>query len=335
MHSEKKERGGIASTPGGTQTRRLSMLYITALSTVALLAILGQIVIQTALQQQSSDALVINIAGRQRMLSQRLSKAALALDVFADERQQNADELRYVVVLWQSSQEGLQLGDAKLGLPGHNSQSVKRLFAQIEPEYESMLRASYALLALIKPGKGSGKVSATAFLPFIQEILAAQSGFLTGMDMIVTQYEREAEEHVAHLRLIEFVLLSLTLLVLLLEGLFIFRPAVRRLRQSFTDLLQANERAMRAEVTRKRAERILALNEALAVSQKDKPHARIVALNHYQVRDKDGIYQNVYQREIDGWQVFACECVQYQQQKICSHSLTASALHSVSSFKPG
>jgi nitrate/nitrite-specific signal transduction histidine kinase len=325
----------VNSIPTGTQTRRLSMLYITALSTVALLAILGQVVIQSALQQQSSDALVINIAGRQRMLSQRLSKAALALEVFAEARQQNADELRAVLVLWQSSQEGLQHGDAKLGLPGNNSQSVKRLFAQIKPEYASMLRASYTLLALVGTRRRPGMVTAAAFLPSIQTILAAQSGFLTGMDMIVTQYEREAEERVAHLRLIEFMLLALTLLVLLLEGLFIFRPAVRRLHQSFADLMQANERATRAEVTRRRAERILALNEALAISQKDKPHARIIALNHYQVRDKDGRYQNVYQQEIAGQQIFACECLQYQQQKICSHSLTASALHSVSGLKPG
>ncbi len=324
-------RPGVQTRP---PTRRLSMLYIAALSTVALLTVLGQVVIQSALQQQSSDALVINIAGRQRMLSQRLSKAALALEVFPDVRQQNADELRGVIVLWQRSQEGLQHGDTALGLPGNNSEIVKRLFANIEPEYESMLRASKALLAIAKPeGPHPGAVPASAFLPYIRAILATQSGFLVGMDTIVTQYQREAEEHVARLRLIEFVLSGLTLLVLLLEGLFIFRPAVQRLRQIFADLIQANERATRAEITRKRAERILALNEALVASQEDKPHARIVALDHYQVRDKDGNYQNVYHQEIDGQQVFVCECSQYRQQKICSHSLTASALHSVSGLK--
>ncbi len=124
-------RPGVQTRP---PTRRLSMLYIAALSTVALLTVLGQVVIQSALQQQSSDALVINIAGRQRMLSQRLSKAALALEVFPDVRQQNADELRGVIVLWQRSQEGLQHGDTALGLPGNNSETVKRLFANIEPE---------------------------------------------------------------------------------------------------------------------------------------------------------------------------------------------------------
>src|SRR5262249_16862996 len=111
-------------------TRRLTLRYIIALSTVALLALLGQVVIQWSLQQQSRDALVINVAGRQRMLSQRLSKAALTLEVFPDaqSRLQNATELRDVVALWQRSQEGLQHGDPALGLPGDNSATVEQLF---------------------------------------------------------------------------------------------------------------------------------------------------------------------------------------------------------------
>jgi nitrate/nitrite-specific signal transduction histidine kinase len=322
---------------GQRQIRRLTLLYITALSTVALLTLIGQIVIQSALQQQSSDALVINVAGRQRMLSQRLSKAALTLEVFsnAQDRRQNASELQETIAMWQRSQEGLQHGDTALGLPGHNSNAIERLFGKIEPEYEAMLQASNVLLALIKnEDAAQGVTSNAALLPQIRVILAAQSGFLTGMDQIVTQYQLEAEEHVARLKTIEFVLLALTLLVLLLEGLFIFRPAVGQLYQTLLDLTQANERATREEVTRKRAERILALNEALAARQENTPHARIVALNHYQVRDRDGGYQDVYHREIDGQHQFVCTCPNYQQRDICSHSLAASALHMVSSSRP-
>jgi nitrate/nitrite-specific signal transduction histidine kinase len=308
--------------------------YIIALSTVALLALLGQVVIQWSLQQQSSDALVINIAGRQRMLSQRLSKAALTLAVFPDAQaqQQNANELRAVVALWQRSQEGLQRSDPQLGLPGNNSTRVKQLFAVIDPEYRAMLQASHSLLTLVDNAQPA-TVSATQYMPFIQTILNAQAGFLSGMDRIVTQYQQEAEDHLSRQRYIEFTLFGLTLLVLLLEGLFVFRPAVRRLRQTIADLLQAHQRITRAEMTRKRAERILALNEALAASQSNKPHARIVALNHYQVRDKEGIYYNVYHREIDGKLIFACECPQYQDQMICAHSLTAAALHSVAGLQ--
>jgi nitrate/nitrite-specific signal transduction histidine kinase len=312
------------------------MRYIVALSTVALLALLGQIVIQVTLQQQSSDALVINVAGRQRMLSQRLSKAALALGFFPDaqERLQNADELRYVVGLWQRSQEGLQHGDAIPGLPGNNSTPVRQLFAAIEPEYQTMLRASRNLLALaLVNNTQASTVPVSAFFPSIQSILSAQSGFLTGMDRIVTQYQLEAQDHVMRQRYIEITLFCLMLFVLLLEGLFVFRPAVRRLRQTFADLLRTNEHLTRSEITRKRAERILALNEALATSHANRPHARIVALSHYQVRDKEGHYHNVYHREIDGQQVFACECAQYREQKICPHSLTAAALHSISGLQ--
>lgn len=311
------------------------MRYIFALSTVALLAVLGQMVIQWALQQEASDARVINIAGRQRMLSQRLSKAALALEVFPDisSRQQNANELREVVTLWQRSQEGLQHGDVLLGLPGANSQAVRQLFAAIDPEYRAMLQASFRLLALVNNEYPDTPPNAV-LLPEIEAILSAQAPFLQGMDQIVTQYQQEAEEHVIRQRYIEFTLLGLTLLVLFLEGFFVFRPAVQRLRQTIADLLQANERITRAEVTRKRAERILALNEALAASQENRPHARIIALHHYQVRDKKGSYYNVYHRESEGKQVFECECSQYQEQTICSHSLTAAALHNVSGLRP-
>jgi nitrate/nitrite-specific signal transduction histidine kinase len=307
-------------------------LYITALSTVALLALIGQVVIQSALQQQSSDALVINVAGRQRMLSQRLSKAALALDVFTDAalRQQNVDELRAVVVLWQRSQEGLQHGDAALGLPGNNSEAVRRLFALIDPNYKAMLQAANGLIAVITRNR---LAPGAELLPFIQTILAAQSNFLVGMDRIVLQYQQEAQDHVLRMKQIEVALFSLTLVVLLLEGVFVFRPAAQRIQQTLTDLMQANERATQAEVTRKKAERILALNEALASSQQVTPHARIAALGHYQVRDKEGVYYDVYHREVDGQQLFVCECLQYQEQVICSHSLAAAALHSVSGFQ--
>ncbi len=317
-------------------TRRLTTRYILALGTVALLALLGQIVIQVMLQQQSSDALVINIAGRQRMLSQRLSKAALALEVFPDaqSRLENADELRDVVTLWQHSQEGLQRGDSALGLPGKNSPTIQKLFAAIDPEYRTMLQSSHELLVLaLVNNTQASNVPGSAFLPSIQSILRAQSGFLNGMDRIVSQYQVEAQDHVTRQRYIELLLFGCTLLVLVLEGLFVFRPAVSRLRQTIADLVRTNEHLSRSEITRKRAERIVALNEALAASQVQRPHARIVALNHYQVRDRGGTYYDVYHREVDGQQIFVCACAQYQEQMICPHSLTAAALHSVSGLQ--
>jgi hypothetical protein len=122
-------------------------------------------------------------------------------------------------------------------------------------------------------------------------------------------------------------------------GLLILRQvfAIGETIRQNNKLWEMYERITRAELGRERArrikvERILALNEALTASQQDKSHARIVAFGHYQIRDSQGIYYNVYHCEAGEHQTFECECSQYQQQAICPHSLTAAALHSISGY---
>lgn len=66
--------------PGDDPADLLSRRYRAALLLVALLVLLNQLLVQPALLRLSTGAPVINVAGRQRMLSQRLAKAALALD---------------------------------------------------------------------------------------------------------------------------------------------------------------------------------------------------------------------------------------------------------------
>jgi signal transduction histidine kinase len=60
-----------------------------------------------------------------------------------------------------------------------------------------------------------------------QVALARQDAFLAGMDAIVAAYEVDARDRVIRLRRIELALLALALIVLMLEGMFVLRPAVR------------------------------------------------------------------------------------------------------------
>ncbi len=134
-----------------SSTRRLTVLSVAVLGTVALLSIFGQVFVQLALTQQSNDARVVNVAGRQRMLSQKLSKAVLAIQAAANPatRNQRVEELQSVVALWGRSHQGLKQGDGELGLPGINSPEVTRLFDKIELHYQSMLKAAKELLAVV------------------------------------------------------------------------------------------------------------------------------------------------------------------------------------------
>ncbi len=223
-------------------TRRLTIFYICALCSVALLAILGQAIIQVAIQQQTSDAFVINIAGRQRMLSQKISKDALILQTATDPtmRTVRTQELQQAVTLWQQSQQGLQTGDPKLGLPATTSLAVKQLFSAIEPNYEAMLSAAKNVLTTFNRHPASS-LQGPDISSYVDTILAQEGPFLTGMDQIVTQYQLEAQGRVSSLRITELILLGITLAVLLVEGSFVFRPTARKLQQTITDIVALQE----------------------------------------------------------------------------------------------
>jgi signal transduction histidine kinase len=198
------------------QTRALTIRYVSALLGVAGLLLAWQIAVQRSLSVQESDSRIINVAGRQRMLSQRLTMLLLALEVEAQGRRDNLTELARVADEWEHSQAALQRG-----LLGENSPSVQQELARIEGAHGSMLMAAHAAIAA---GPGADLRSHVA------AVRASQDLFLSGMDAIVVLYEQEAHARVISLRRAELALFVLALAVLALEGLLVFRPAVRGLR---------------------------------------------------------------------------------------------------------
>ena len=193
----------------GQPPRVLTVRYVGALLVVAGLLVAGQVAVQFALDRQEGDARVINIAGRQRMLSQRLTM--LLLDSEAD-----LHELAGVADEWERSQDSLQ------HLHGGNSEMVQRLFEQIDGDHRAMLAAARGAIAAGAPGSAAG---------FARIARAHEEGFLAGMNQIVAAYEAEARARVVALRRTELALLLLALSVLALEGVYVFRPAVRGLRE--------------------------------------------------------------------------------------------------------
>lgn len=67
--------------------RNLRRWYFFALWTIAITIILSQLLIQYNLKQQLSDSKIINISGKQRMLSQRITKEVLILNFVSDTSQ--------------------------------------------------------------------------------------------------------------------------------------------------------------------------------------------------------------------------------------------------------
>src|SRR3989338_2806922 len=203
--------------------------YIISLAIIAPL-IIGIYFLNGQVQKtQLSDSRIINLAGRQRMLSQEISKVSLKIQNTTDEAEKDAykKELEKAVTFWEGSHKGLREGSEELGLPGKNSETVKKLFVAIEPVYQEMVEAAKNIVRKLELGQSDTNVNA-----FIKTVLVNEAAFLSGMDKIVFQYDQEAKTRVESARRMNFLLLWTIFLTLIAEGFFILRPAVKRLERA-------------------------------------------------------------------------------------------------------
>ncbi|WP_298533635.1 ATP-binding protein [uncultured Algibacter sp.] len=221
---------------------KLRRLYIIALSTIAVSVIISQILIRTHLSRQESDSTVINVAGRQRMLSQKLTKDIVSLSAESniDNRILLKNRIKETLHLWELSHNVLQNGNDSLGLPNKKSTKVATKFIELNPVFDTISMASKSIINKIE---NIPPLPLSAYALDIEKVKTNEAEFLKMMDDIVNQYDLEADEKVEWLRQLETWLTGLTLLILLGEFLFIFWPAAKSVKSILADLLLAEKRA--------------------------------------------------------------------------------------------
>ena len=212
-------------------SRRLRCYYVIALVMVAGLTIGSQLYIQTAIHSQIQDGPVINMAGRQRMLSQKLTKAALALrDADKQEFIARLAELKSVQTLIEKSQEILRFGDAEHRIASESAE-VQAAFEDLQPHQDAIVAASRLIITDVQNGQSIEK--------HLDTLLEQEALFLPKMHAIVGMLDQEAQNRVVRLQSIEWVLLATTLVVLMLEAVFVFEPAARTIRKQFEQAVAA------------------------------------------------------------------------------------------------
>ncbi len=223
---------------------RLGTWYVLALSMIASVAIVGQVLIQRHLKNQLSDSHVVNLAGKQRMLSQKITKAVLLLNdnQTESERTKVLDNLNASIQLWKSTQQGLMHGNDSLNLPGKNSDVINTLFVEVANDFNIIHQHSEVIVSSLKKNV---QTSIEELQPDIQQILDHESNFLAGMEHIVQQYENEAHEKVSTLSTIEYIVLTIALLVIVFEIIFIFRPTALQVNSTVNKLIDSEKNAIK------------------------------------------------------------------------------------------
>ncbi|MEO0812409.1 MAG: ATP-binding protein [Myxococcota bacterium] len=221
---------------------RLKKGYILALTLVALTTIAGQGVVQWVLQQELSAGDTINEAGLQRMRSQRLTKAAWQYLASSDGRERAYAETR------QAHRELVKT---------HSAFTSGELSAHTPQDDRS--RAMFeALSTWVERFQGPLDRLKSDPAVAVKELAEIEQAFLPEMDRIVATLADTADSRIRRVRVVEYALALLTLLVLVLEAFLIFAPLERSLESH----------------AKRNAELVSRLQESLSVSRDEVERTR-------------------------------------------------------------
>lgn len=221
--------------------KNLRRLYFFALWTIAITIILSQFLVQYNLKQQLSDSKIINISGKQRMLSQKIVKEILILHYVSDTASaKQISHLKEVLSLWKNTQNSLENGNDSLAFPKEKSEKLSKLYSEIKPNFTRIAETTDLFLLNVEQ-----KNNVTDNQKLVQLILQNEGIFLSKMNQIVTQYDLEAHEKVTEQRRIEYWIFAFTLFVLLLEFFFIFKPTNKKIEKLIAKLLSSEKKALK------------------------------------------------------------------------------------------
>jgi signal transduction histidine kinase/ActR/RegA family two-component response regulator len=215
------------------------MRYILALTLIAALVSVSALTLRNVLKVQQTDGYTINIAGQQRMLSQRIALFVSRLSqcptnqVVVDELLQS---LRTAIRQFDNNQIELQ------NIP-NLSASVKKLYfgqASLGAKTRAYAENAYRFVDSVNT---CGPIPAT-FNTSNTDVL------LVELDLVVKAFELDARERVQRVEDIEMLLWLFTLVLLVFEAVFIFRPMESKIQ---TTLASLNVSLLKAETSEQQA----------------------------------------------------------------------------------
>lgn len=217
--------------------RGLTIRYILALSIIAVMAASVLTVSLIAGRTASEDASLVNVSGRQRMLSQRIVMLTLEMQTGATSPERRSSDARLA-----DSIDLFARSHSELVLAARMSDDILDIYRQPETDLDRMTVEFAALAERIRTGDTSaGGIrrladNAEAILPLLNDATNA--------------FTHAAERRVHFMDRLELAAFSITLFILLLEGWFVFRPAVLSISRTLKQLETARNEAERASAAK-------------------------------------------------------------------------------------
>ena len=202
--------------------RSMTLAYVGALALVALMTLASHLTLNRIVRAHQGAASVVNVAGRQRMLSQRISglvaERELGLPV--------ENDLRTAIDTFEAAHRNLIVGNATLNLPPADTPALSAIYFggahPLDPAVADFVTLARHVLSL-SPGDPEGRREAE------QLFAEAREPILTRLNDVVTVHQTASEAQMRTLELWQTGSLAVVVATLLFEALLVFRPMVRRI----------------------------------------------------------------------------------------------------------
>ncbi|PHI35761.1 histidine kinase [Pseudoalteromonas sp. GCY] len=200
--------------------------YIGALLAMAILLSMAMGVMQYLLYQQSQDAHIINIAGMQRMLSQRIALYS------AQGNQGDREALRQAIDKFESNHEFLT--KTENGEAIYLNEALAALYYQ-EPVQLNLQSNTFVTLSRSQLQQPTPQL--------VTQIFTASQHLLPNLNEAVSLFEQHARKKAEFVRKIELLIWLLGLSLLFIEAKFVFRPMAREIAETLDKLEAARKLA--------------------------------------------------------------------------------------------
>lgn len=212
--------------------RSLTLAYSFALGLIAIMSIASHWTLQSVLREHDGAASVVNVSGRQRMLSQRI--ASLTAQYALGDRDAKGDMIA-AINEFEAAHNILVRGDKVHGLQPASSSALRYIYFDktdpLDGEVKTFITRARTIAAMDNRDARFEQEIALLFM-------MARNSLLSDLDAVVKVHQNISERQIEFLSTIQIGSLIVILITLLWEALGIFRPMVRRITQATKDLLR-------------------------------------------------------------------------------------------------
>lgn len=195
----------------------LGLLFV--MNVVILLLILSS--------DQSSAGVTINLAGKQRMLSQKMTKDALIIST--NENHSKAEtELVAASQLFDKTLRGLISGDDELGLKAVDNNEIREQLQKVRDIWTGFKKRIDSIVNARGENGNSGEA--------VQYLIANNVPLLSEMNKAVTMYEAQNNGKASFLRIVTVIIVVITAIIVVLSWVFVVRPIKNNLTRIIGDL---------------------------------------------------------------------------------------------------